>query len=232
MLRRILLLSLVLVFAAAGASAQNCADIHSANNGCAPSPYDGASVSLTGNVYVQAGTYNSGSVYMQCPNGGMTFFDSSTGGVIFEGDNITVTGTVSAYGDEIQFASGATVVLNSSGNALNAIAIGTNDLADGSDQFGNFMKVQGVLSLVSSGFNSIYEVDDGSGPVTVFVDGTTGIDTAVVDAMLGDIVSVQGSTKCYSAAGELLPRHTADFVLMQVPNEQSTMGQIKASYDE
>jgi len=85
---------------------------------------------------------------------------------------------------------------------------------------------------VSSGFNSTYSIDDGSGPVVVFVDGTTGIDTAVVDAMVGDYIKVGGSTKCYNGEGEILPRRTADFCLISVPNETTSISDLKASYDD
>jgi DNA/RNA endonuclease YhcR with UshA esterase domain len=232
MIKRILFLSLVLVFAVGTAAAQTCADIHGVGtDGCAPSPLDGTTVSLTGIVYVPAGTYNSGAVYLDCPNGGITFFDSAAAGVLFEGDDVTITGVVGYYGDEIQI-NGTTWVINSSGNVAIPTMIGTGDLADGTDQLGDFMAVQGVLSLVSSGFNSTYSIDDGSGPVIVFVDGTTGIDTAVVDAMVGDYIKVGGSTKCYNGEGEILPRRTADFCLISVPNEATSISDLKASYDE
>ncbi len=232
MIKRIMLLSLVLVFVAGSAMAQTAADIHGiGTNGCAPSPLAGTLVTLTGTVYVQAGTYNSGAVYVQCPNGGITFFDSATQGVIFEGDNITMTGTVGAFGSEIQL-NGTTFVINSSGNVPVANHITTGALAAGTDQLADFMHVQGVLSLVSAGFNSIYSIDDGSGAVTVFVDGTTGIDTAVVDGMLGDVVAIVGATKCFNGTGEILPRRTTDFDLITVPVDDASWTSVKASYDE
>jgi hypothetical protein len=232
MLKRIMLLSLVLVFATGSAMAQTAADIHGVgSNGCAPSPLAGTLVTLTGNVYVQAGTYNSGAVYIQTPNGGITFFDSATAGVIFEGDNITMTGTVGAFGSEIQL-NGTTFVINSSGNAAVPNAIATGALFAGTDQLADFMQVQGVLSLVSAGFNSIYSIDDGSGPVIVFVDGTTGINTALVDTMLGDVVSVRGATKCFNGEGEVLPRNDNDFSLITVAVEDASFGQIKSQYED
>ena len=116
------------------------------------------------------------------------------------------------YNGEIEIignygADPASVTINSNGNPVAATAIGTADLADGTNLFGDYLEVTGTLALVSSGFNSTYTVDDGSGPVTVYVDGTTGIDTAGhVDNFLGDIVTVRGASKCYYCTGELLPR--------------------------
>lgn len=226
MIKRLTLLTLVLAFAATPALAQTCADIHG-DPGCAPSPLDGTVVTVTGIVYVEAGTYNSGSVYFQCPDGGLTFFDSAAAGVLFEGDEVEVTGTVGAFNDEIQL-NGATYTTLSTGNAAVPVSIGTGDLADGTDQLANFMKVQGTLG----GSSPVYTVDDGTGPVIVFIDSTTGIDTAVLDGWVGDIVSVQGSTKCFNGEGEILPRRDGDIELITVPTEESSFGQVKASYDE
>lgn len=210
--------------------AQSCQEIHGlGSTGCAPSPFDGQPVNLTGVVYVIAGTYNDGSVYWQCDLGGLLFFDANALGVIEEGDLIEVSGTVGAFGDEIQINDAVWSVLDEDHYAI-PLAIGTGALAAGTDQLGNFMRVEGVLSLVSAGFNSIYEVDDGTGPVTVFVDGTTGIDTSVIDQWLGDWVLVQGSTKCYDGAGEILPRRNEDVTLVSIPTEEMTWGAVKALY--
>jgi hypothetical protein len=214
---------------AAPSFAQTCPDIQGAT-GCAPSPLADSPVSLTGIVYVVNGTYNSGSVYFNCGvggNGGMTFFDS--GAIVAEGDEITVTGTVGAFGDEIQINS-PVVTINSAGNPYSPEIIGTGDLADGTSNMGGFMQVTGTLAAVSSGFNSVYTVDDGTGPVLVFVDGTTGIDTSVVDAWLGDIVTVRGATKCFNGEGEILPRSNDDIDLTAVPVDARTWGSVKSTY--
>jgi DNA/RNA endonuclease YhcR with UshA esterase domain len=222
------LLTVCLLLAGTGL-AQTCPDIQGAT-GCAPSPLDGTPVSVTGIVYVVNGTYNSGSVYLNCGtpgNGGMTFFDS--GVTVALGDEITVSGTVGAFGDEIQI-NGAVVTTNSSGNPVEPEVISTGDLADGTPNMGGFMEVSGLLEKVSDGFNSVYTVDDGSGPVLVFVDGTTGIDTAQVDLWLGDIVTVRGATKCFNGEGEVLPRSNDDFELLQVAAESESWGSIKSTY--
>jgi DNA/RNA endonuclease YhcR with UshA esterase domain len=234
---RLMLVALIAAMSlgfASFAAAQSCQDIHGlGSNGCAPSPLAGTSVTVQGVVYVVAGTYNSGSVYIQCGggSGGMTFFES--GATAAEGDLIELSGLVSAFGDEIQIGDTSNPpswTLISSGNATSAMSIGTGALAAGTDMLGDFMRVQGVLSLVSAGFNSTYEVDDGTGPVTVFVDGTTGIDTSVMDSYLGDVVEVLGSTKCYSGAGELLPRRDSDITLKQVATDEQSWGAVKARF--
>lgn len=218
------------------ASAQTCQEIHNlGSNGCAPSGLAGNVVTLQGVCYVEAGTYNSGSVYWQCSSGGgLLFFnadaDPNTGlNPVSEGDLIEVMGTVSAFGSEIQL-DGASWTVMSQGNPLVPVPIATGDLAAGTDMLGDFMVVQGVLSLVSSGFNSTYELDDGTGPVTVFVDGTTGIDTATMDTYLGDVVEIKGATKCFNDVGEILPRRDDDITLKQVATESQSWGAVKSRF--
>jgi len=213
---------------------QTCQDLHGVGtDGCAPSPFVTQLVTVTGVVYSENPVYNGGSVYLQCPggSGGMCVFDYGLDGVVFEGDEVSITGTVSDYLGEIEIVSPTNVVVNSSGNPVVPTLIGTADLADGTDLLGDFMEVTGTLALVSSGFNSTYTVDDGSGPVTVFVDGTTGIDTTSrMDNFVGDIVTVRGATKCYNGAGELLPRRNADVILTAVPAANVSWGSMKAQY--
>lgn len=218
----------LLVLAAVPATAQTCREIHNlGSSGCAPSTLAGTSVTLQGVVYSTAGTYNSGSTYFNCSvEGGMTFFASGNG--LLEGDEIQISGVVSAFGDEIQLDSVNWAVL-SSGNPVTPVNFTTGGLAAGTDLLGSFGRVEGVLSLVSSGFNSIYTIDDGSGPCLVFVDGTTGIDTAVLDAMVGDYVCVLGSTKCFGGEGEILPRRDSDIQLKFVATEANSFGELKAN---
>ncbi len=236
-MKRLLTISLITMFAVFTmtniALAQTCQDIHNPmSNGCAPSQLAGTVVTVTGIVYVTPGTYNSGSMYWQCPGGtgGLTLYNSSLAGTVNVGDEISVTGTVGAFGAEIQLNS-ATVTVLSTGNMPVAHPISTGALAAGTDLLGDFMEVQGTLSLVSSGFNSIYTVDDGSGPVTVFVDGTTGIDTTSrMDHFVGDIVLIRGATKCFNGAGEILPRSNADVILVTIPTGDMGWGSLKAQY--
>ncbi len=237
-MKRMLSISLftavALLAVASLAFGQSYQDIHGVGtDGCAPSPLDGTSVSVTGIVYVVPGVYNAGSVYWQAAGGGAggcTLFDSSLAGVVSEGDEINVTGDVSFFGAEIELINTVVTVVTN-GNAIVSTPIATGDLAAGTDLLGDFLQVTGTLALVSTGFNSTYTVDDGSGPVTVFIDGTTLIDTATtLDPYLGDIVTVKGSTKCFNGEGELLPRRDADITLTAVPAPTSTWGSLKAQF--
>lgn len=225
MLTALLTASLVLGLAGL-AVGQTCPDIQGLT-GCAPSPLDGQLVTVTGTVYVVAGTYNSGSVYFQCGSGGgLTFFES--GATAEEGDVIEVTGTVGAFGSEIQLNGAMWSVVGT--NAAEPTNVATSVLAGGGDFIGDFMRVTGVLAHVSTGFNSIYTVDDGSGPVIVFVDGTTGIDTTVWDLYVGDLVSVIGSTKCFNGEGEILPRRDEDLQLVTIPIETDSWSAVKTRF--
>jgi len=188
-------------------------------------------VSLSGYVYVIPGIYNGGSVYWQCSeSGGMTLFDTALDGALDIGTCITVGGPVGAFGDEIQISPAVVNIVGA--GSVTPVNIGTADLADGTDQLGNFMCVEGLLALTENGFNSFYTVDDGSGPVIVFVDGTTGIDTDVMNTMVGDIVRICGATKCFDGVGEILPRFDNDITLIAVPNADTSWGTLKTQFDE
>jgi len=210
------------------AIAQTCQEIHGlGTSGCAPSPFEGESVEVSGIVYVVPGTFNSGGTYWQCPDGGLTLFDS--GLVVSEGDEITVTGDVGAFGDEIQINS-PVVTVNSHGNETFARLMTTGGLAAGNDEFGSLALLQGLLTKISGGFNSSYEINDGTGAVLVFVDGTTGIDTDRIDLLVGDIVVISGATKCFDGMGELLPRRDEDISLLAIPVEDESWGTLKSSF--
>ena len=233
--KRLMVFSLTLVacLAMAGlAFGQSCQDIHNlGSDGCAPSLLAGDVVTLTGLVYVVPGTYNGGSTYWQCSGGtgGMTLYDS--GLVVGVGDEISVTGTVGAFGDEIQLTSTTVTVLSTGGFSL-PTSIATGDLAAGTDLLGSLMSVQGLLTKTSADgcFNCEYTVDDGTGPIIVFVDGTTGITETDLDPWTGDIVKIQGATKCYNGEGEILPRFITDICLIAIPNEGQGMGMLKAQF--
>jgi hypothetical protein len=226
--------AVALLAVASLAFGQSCQDLHGAGtNGCAPSPFVGTSVTVTGVVYGEIGLYNGGSLYLQCPggSGGIVVYDTALAGVYHVGDEISVTGTVSDYAGEVEISPTSANSLISSGNPVVPTIMSTGDLAAGSDLLGDFMEVTGTLGLVSNGFNSTYTVDDGSGPVTVFVDGDTGIDTVSrMNNFVGDIVTVRGVSKSYYCVGELLPRSNADVILTAVPAPTMTWGSVKAQF--
>ena len=225
------IVTIVTCLALAGAAfAQSCEDIHitATNDGCSPSNLAGQSVTVTGVVYVTAGTYNSGTVYFQCNAGGMTFFESNA--AYAEGDEIEVTGTVGNFNEEIQLED-FVVKVNSSGNTPTPIGSSTAALAAGGTFLGDFMEVEATLvSLDSDGFNDVYTLNDGSGPLVMFVDGTTGIDQTQVDAMIGQVVNVRGSTKCFGGAGQIVPRRQSDIFEAAVQVEDFQWGRLKALY--
>jgi len=124
---------------------------------------------------------------------------------------------VGAFGDEIQI-SGAVVEVLSSGNTPMANYLPTGVLAAGGDFLGDFVELQGTLiEKTSSGFNDSYLIDDGTGPVIMFVDGSTGIDDDRVDSFIGRTIRVRGATKCFNDEGEILPRFDADIEAVSVP---------------
>lgn len=227
-----MLFGMICLVLTAGASAQTCREIHEiGSDGCAPSPLAGDPVSVTGVVYVPAGTYNTGSIYIQCGggSGGMTFFDDDSQGILSEGDEIELSGQVGALGSEIKVVQALYEIL-STGHSPMPYNISTGELAGGTDRLGDFMVATGVLSEISHGTNCIYKLDDGSGPVVVFVDGTTGIDTRILDTIVGTEVEVRGATRCFQGAGEISPRRDSDIRTVETFAQRTTWGTLKSRY--
>ena len=106
-------ITVALCLLSTAALAQTCQEIHGlGTSGCAPSPYEGSEVTLSGIITVVPGIYNGGAVYFQCTSGGgMTLYDSALDGVVGINDEVTVTGIVSAYGSEIQLNSAVVLSL-------------------------------------------------------------------------------------------------------------------------
>ena len=227
MIRRLMFSILVLggCFTVVGLSfAETCPDIQG-DTGCAPSPFEGDEITYNGVVYVVPGVYNTGSVYFNCEGGGgMVFFDAEADVAV--GDEITVTGIVGAFYEQIQLTNTIFNII-SSGNSYSAVEIGTGDLSDGTPLMGAFMQVTGLMTKIS---DLTYNVDDTTGPVLVYIDETTGIDTVELDLMLGDIVTVRGATKCWQAGGSILPRNFDDIELDTVADESESWGSIKSTY--
>ncbi|MCB1182572.1 hypothetical protein KDM41_03995, partial [bacterium] len=105
-------LCMCLVLISGVATAQDIDDIQVYDAGGAPaSPYLGQSVTVTGQITVLKGTYNSGTWYIQDATGGIQFFDSAAGPFAL-GDVVEVTGTVSTFSGELQIGTPSSVFLS------------------------------------------------------------------------------------------------------------------------
>jgi hypothetical protein len=198
---------LAVVMTAGLVSAQTIDDIQYYNplTGAPESPFAGQTVTVTGTVYVVAGTYNSGTHYIQGATGGISFFQSATGLVI--GDEIEITGTVSTFGGEIQLASPSINLLGNVGEPTPAPMTPAAVMAD-YENVGNFAAVTGIVDGKTS--NQFTMAVDDTTSLIVYIDSDTGIDIGAVD--IGDEYLVTSPIVVYNGLIELKPRMQSDLV--------------------
>jgi len=193
------------------ASAQTINDIQLYNpiTGAPASPFNGMAVTVTGAVSVQKGTYNGGTWYIQGATGGINFFNPGVGPYNL-GDIIELSGTVGAFGGEINISSSSTVFV-SAGPAPTPISQTVTQLVGNYEMVGNLVSVIGnVAATLINGGNDTFWINSGTDTVEVFVDLTTGIDLTAVT--VGTLFEVSGPFVTYNGKLEMKPRFQADLV--------------------
>ena len=136
-----------------------------------------------------------GGVVVSVPNGAPT---------VTLGQMITVTGMVRLkQGRRYVAADGKSIQLGASDGSAQPLKISTDDV--GAEQADQLVHVKGVVGLASG--NSM-EIDDGSGPVSVYIKSSTGIVRPKVKA--GDTVDVVGIVSVTTSGARVLPRFTND----------------------
>ncbi len=194
------------------ASAQTIDDIQVYDAGGAPaSPYNGQTVTVTGTVYVVAGTYNSGTHYITDGTGGIQFFYNSSGLAL--GDVIELTGTVGAYSGELQINTPSFSLISSGPEATPKDLPLATVLAD-YEQVGDFIRTIGTVASVSAGTpgvaNGQFTIFDGTDSLLVFVDKDTQIDMGAIQ--VGDLYQVASPCVNYNGLIEFKPRRQSDLV--------------------
>ncbi|MEZ4386147.1 MAG: FlgD immunoglobulin-like domain containing protein [Candidatus Krumholzibacteriia bacterium] len=203
-----ILFSLLAVVMMAGlVSAQTIDEIqvYDPVTGAPMSPYAGQTVTVQGVVYVIAGTYNSGTHYIQGATGGISFFQSGTGLQI--GDEISITGTVSTFSGEIQLSSPSITYLGSPGEPT-PTAVTTGQIAHDYEYVGSFVSVIGQVTSKSASQFELATV--GEDTMIVYIDSDTGINLGAVQ--VGDEYQVKSPVVVFNGLIELKPRMQSDLV--------------------
>ncbi len=197
----------VLALTAGVAAAQTIDEIqqYDPETGAPASPYAGQNVTVTGTVYVVAGTYNSGTHYIQGATGGISFFQNSTGLVI--GDVIELTGTVGSFSGEIQIDSPSITVTGSAPEPT-PTPYTPAEVVDDYELVGNFVAVTGT---VTSKEGSQFTLGTGGDEdLIVYIDSDTGIDLGAV--AVGDEYLVKSPVVNFNGLIELKPRMQSDLI--------------------
>jgi len=198
----------VLALTAGVAAAQTIDEIQQYDpvTGAPASPFDGQTVTVTGTVYVIAGTYNSGTHYIQGATGGISFFQNGSGLVI--GDVIELTGEVGSFSGEIQIESPSITVTGSAPEPT-PTPYTPAEVVNDYELVGSFVAVTGLVSS-KSGNQFTLQTGDPDNQLIVYIDSDTGIDIGAV--AVGDEYLVKSPVVNFNGLIELKPRMQSDLV--------------------
>ncbi len=152
-------------------------DIQFTEWGSGDSPYDGCEVTITGIVTADTAQYYSGygayAIQMDVSEWGGIIFDGWDDSELTRGDEVTITGTVEEYDPAWHFKYDnntkliniSSVSVESTGNSVAAIAVGTSDLAQDADEVESYEgELVSIGNVTVSSVNSYdWSVVDGSG---------------------------------------------------------------------
>lgn len=176
--------------------------------GVPASPFAGQVVTVHGVVYENL-RYSSGSHYIQGATGGISIYQS--GASYAEGSEVEVTGTVGAFGGEIQLGT-ATFTVLSTGNTVVPTPMNIEDILASYENVGTLVSTIGTVVIKNaSNFSIANDLGVGlSDTILVYIDSTTGVDIGAV--ALGDTYQVTSPVVTYNSIIELKPRWQADLV--------------------
>lgn len=170
----------------------------------------GDRVSIQGVVVAPRDVLGSTLAYIQTDDGGVSISIPNGEKAIELGQTITLNGTVRLKsGRRYVTVAAKSLKVLSAGAPLVPPLIATDDISV--DQADQLVQVKGLVSLASG--NRI-EVDDGSGPTTVYLKSSTGIVRPKVKA--GDTVAATGIVSVATSGVRILPRSPADLRVERV----------------
>jgi len=167
-------------------------------------------VIVEGKVTVSRDVLGSTTAYIQSTEAGVSITIPNGETVIKIGDNLRLTGTVRLKNGRRYVAVAAKgLKIISSSAVIVPSTVPTDDI--GIDQADQLVRVKGVVSLASG---SKIEVDDGSGPVPIYIKSSTGIVRPKVKA--GDTVDAVGIVSVSTSGIRILPRAQDDIHVERV----------------
>jgi hypothetical protein len=172
------------------------------------SPYLESLVTVRGTVHCPAGIYNAGSFYIYDKTAGLLIYDA--GNTFQLGDSVWVTGTVIEYNGETEISGPDAVGLIAVDRSLDTL-VTTVDTAKMEFYEGYLARIEGtIITAPTGGYNPSFDIADATDTMTVFVDGTTGIDVSGID--VGENWTVIGMLSDYQGNHEIKPRYQTDLI--------------------
>ena len=178
---------------------------------------------IEGNVTLLPGLLGPKSFSIQDSTGGMYVYPSSTATLppMALGDVVRVKGTIKNYNTLLEIDPVASVTWISSGTVPDPLPVATN--AVGPTQ-GKLIVVQGTINFTTTppapGTNFTFTINDGSGPVPVYVYKLTGIDMRSYTS--GQQLRIIGISSAYNTP-QIQPRVQADIIDLSAPVVSGTI---------
>ena len=170
----------------------------------------GDRVVINGVVTVPRDVLGSTMVFVQTADGGVGVSIPNGEPTVTVGQSVEVTGVVRMKQGrrQVNAAAHGVKIVSASGTP-DVPVVATDDV--GPDQADQLVHVKGVVGLVSG---SRIEIDDGSGPVPIYIKSSTGIIRPKVRA--GDMVDAVGITSVSTTGIRVLPRSQDDIHVEKV----------------
>ena len=168
---------------------------------------------VEGQVIYTPGTFNSSGWALQDASGGIGVFYNPPPSAN-RNDVVRLVATRGSFSNEEQFTTPVYFFTNlGPGMPVTPMTYTTADVGAGLSE-GWLVQIEGTISgLTACSGNYDFQVDDGSGVATVFVDVDTGVDVCALGAKNGDTVRVTGFSTQFNADYEVKPRDVNDIQL-------------------
>lgn len=185
----------------------------------------GATVTVRGVVTIGAGVLSDTrvSAYMQDETGrGLNIFSFDADDPdIRRGNLILIQGELDAYNGVLELKNYSATVLKT-GAAIPGIRKLSTAEASGIDYEGSFIEITGGITDIGyAGGGTNITVNDGSGPVTVRVWDTAGINLSGFEK--GDLVTIRGAVSVYSNTGQILLGYAEDIFSPQYDGSKASL---------
>jgi hypothetical protein len=191
------------------------------------SSYEGKSVTITGSITCPGGIFLKTNFYIQDSTGGVQCYKS--GGDFSSqqlGDTGTATGVVGMYKGELELSD---VEYTKAGSGTPpAPKSFTTGNANTTAAEGWLLKIAGTVTEVQEA-KFYFKVDDGSGPVEVYIEKGITIKWTIIT--VGAKVTVKGIGSTYNTIHEVRPRYSDD-VTQGTGIKSTTWGEIKKLYND
>lgn len=175
----------------------------------------GDRIIIQGMVVAPVGALGATITYIQDEEAGVSLTIPNGEPALRLGDQIEVTGTVRLNQGRRRVAAAAHGIRILGQETVRPIGVSTDDVSP--DQADQLVNVQGVVGLASG--NRI-EIDDGSGPVPIYIKSSTGIVRPKVKA--GDTVEAVGIVSISTSGIRVLPRSQDDLRVERVLGAATT----------